>query len=64
MHNIAKQIEGLYMSNSRNDMNESLGSLINESIISQVLTPERLLMEHILLIAILHANIGTEVGKF
>lgn len=52
------------MSNSRNDMNESLGSLINESIISQVLTPERLLMEHILLIAILHANIGTEVGKF
>ncbi|XP_045478475.1 nucleolar MIF4G domain-containing protein 1 homolog [Harmonia axyridis] len=62
LHNIAKQVENLYMGNSRNDMNETLGALITESVVSQVLTPERLLMEHILLVAILHANIGTEVG--
>ncbi|KAF7265831.1 hypothetical protein GWI33_020901 [Rhynchophorus ferrugineus] len=62
MHGIATQIENLYMNNSRNDMNETLTSLIMESLISNVSTPERLLMEHILLVAILHANVGTEIG--
>lgn len=63
MHSIASQIETLYMSNSRNDMSETLTSLIITSLIDTVSTPERLLIEHILLIAILHANVGTEVGK-
>lgn len=31
-------------------------------LISQTLTPERLVMEHALLISVLHANIGSEVG--
>ncbi|XP_066139516.1 nucleolar MIF4G domain-containing protein 1 homolog isoform X2 [Euwallacea fornicatus] len=62
MHNIANQIEELYMTNSRNDMNETLTALITESLISTVMTPERLLMEHVLLIAVLHANVGNEVG--
>ena len=31
-------------------------------MISQTLTPERLVMEHALLISVLHANIGSEVG--
>ncbi|KAJ8911639.1 hypothetical protein NQ315_005984 [Exocentrus adspersus] len=62
MHNIASQIENLYMNNSRNDMNETLTSLITESLVSEVITPERLLMEHVILIIILHANVGTEVG--
>lgn len=63
MHSIATQIEELYMNNSRNDMNETLTNLILESLISPVLTPERLLLEHVMLITILHANVGTEVGK-
>ncbi|CAH0564818.1 unnamed protein product [Brassicogethes aeneus] len=62
MHNIASQIEDLYMNNSRNDMNDTLTSLIMESLVSNVLTPERLMMEHVLLIVILHANVGTEIG--
>uniref|UniRef100_A0AAR5QBH3 MI domain-containing protein n=1 Tax=Dendroctonus ponderosae TaxID=77166 RepID=A0AAR5QBH3_DENPD len=62
MNSIASQIETLYMSNSRNDMSETLTSLIITSLIDTVSTPERLLIEHILLIAILHANVGTEVG--
>ncbi|XP_030758082.1 nucleolar MIF4G domain-containing protein 1 homolog [Sitophilus oryzae] len=62
MHNIASQIESLYMNNSRNDMNESLTSLVLDSLVSNVSTPERLLMEHVLLITVLHANVGTEVG--
>lgn len=55
-------MEELYMNNSRNDMNDTLTSLVMESVISNVITPERLLMEHVLLITILHANVGTEVG--
>lgn len=64
MHSIATQIEELYMNNSRNDMNETLTNLMLESLVSEVITPERLLIEHILLISILHANVGTEVGKY
>lgn len=63
MHNISKQIEDLYMNNSRNDMNETLTNLLLDSLVTRVLTPERLLMEHVMLVAILHANVGTEVGK-
>lgn len=64
MHNISNQIEQLYLNYSRNDMNESLTQLILEMLLSSIMTPERLLMEHVLLIAVLHANVGTEVGKF
>lgn len=64
MHNIASQIENLYMNNSRNDMSETLTGLIVESLVSEVITPERLLIEHVVLIIVLHANVGTEVGKF
>lgn len=52
----------MYMSNSRNDMNVMLSKLMMESIIAPVLTPDRLICEHMMLIAILHANVGTEVG--
>ncbi|KAK3923785.1 Nucleolar MIF4G domain-containing protein 1 [Frankliniella fusca] len=59
---ICTQIDELYMKNSRNDMNETILGLFSEALISQVLTPERLVMEHMLLIAVLHANVGSEVG--
>lgn len=52
----------MYMSNSRNNMNVVLSKLMIESIIAPVLTPDRLICEHMMLITILHANIGTEVG--
>ena len=35
-----------------------------ESCITPVLTPERLAMELMMLVAILHGNIGSEVGKY
>lgn len=50
------------MANSRNDMNETLCELFYESLISEVLTPERLITEHAMLVAILHGNIGSEVS--
>ncbi|XP_006571844.1 nucleolar MIF4G domain-containing protein 1 homolog [Apis mellifera] len=62
MYNIVNQIEALYMTNSRNNMNNILSELVLESLISHVITPDRLICEHMMLIAILHANIGIEVG--
>lgn len=50
------------MSNSRNNMNEMLSTLMMESIVAPVLTAERLVVEHMMCIAILHANVGVEVG--
>jgi nucleolar MIF4G domain-containing protein 1 len=45
-------------------MNESLTDLLFESLVAEVITPERLIMEHAMLVAILHANVGTEVGQY
>lgn len=50
------------MTNSRNDMNEMLSKLIMEAIVAPIMTPDRLIMEHMMLIAVLHANVGSEVG--
>lgn len=54
----------MYMTNSRNEMNQTLLELLNSALIRASLTPERVVLEHVMLIAILHANVGTEVGKF
>lgn len=62
MHKICTEIDNLYMRNSRNDMNTTLSTLICDALISHALAPERMVMEHALLIAALHANVGTEVG--
>ena len=62
IHYISNQIETLYMTNSRNNMNLVLSKLILESLVTNVMTPNRLICEHMMLIAILHANVGTEVG--
>ncbi|XP_066584151.1 nucleolar MIF4G domain-containing protein 1 homolog [Prorops nasuta] len=62
MHYIASQVEELYMCNSRNTMNEILSDLMTEAIISPVLTPDKLISEHMMFIAVLHANVGVEIG--
>lgn len=62
MHKIATEMDNLYMQNSRHDMNTTLSTLICDALISSALAPERMVMEHAMLIAALHANVGTEVG--
>lgn len=62
MHKIATDIDNLYMQNSRHDMNNTLATLIVDALITNVLAPERMVMEHMMLVAVLHANVGTEVG--
>lgn len=64
MHKIVTDIDNLYMQNPRYDMNITLTALIVDSLVSNVLAPERMVLEHMLLIAALHANVGSEVGKF
>ncbi|CAB3981888.1 Nucleolar MIF4G domain-containing 1 [Paramuricea clavata] len=61
---VSGQLEELYMCNSRNDLNEILSDLLMEACISSSLMPEGLLREHIMLIAVLHSLIGSEVGAF
>lgn len=62
MAGIARELESLYGAHSRNDMNECLSKLFVDSLVAPVLSPERLIMEHALLVAVLHANVGVEVG--
>ncbi|CAH0394215.1 unnamed protein product [Bemisia tabaci] len=64
MPSISKQVEDIYMSHSRNSTNEMLFKLFEEAIVAETLTPEKLILEHAMLIAILHANVGTEVGAY
>lgn len=63
MVSISNQIESLYREKSRADMNECLRDLVEDMAITDILTPERLSLELAMLVALLHNNIGTEVGK-
>lgn len=59
---IGMEMEDLYKKHSNNDVNSTLNVCLSESIIAPFLTPERLVMEHAMLVAYLHCNVGTEVG--
>ena len=45
------------------DMNSVLTEVLLKSCVSPVLPPEKFSMECALMVAILHANVGSEVGK-
>lgn len=62
MHKIATDIDNLYMQNSRYDMNNTLATLIVDVLITNVSAADRMVMEHMMLVAVLHANVGMEVG--
>ncbi|KAM7124018.1 LOW QUALITY PROTEIN: nucleolar MIF4G domain-containing protein 1 [Ciconia maguari] len=59
---ISGQMEELYMANSRKDMNETLTDILMNACVTAVAMPARLMMEHVLLVSILHHNVGIEVG--
>ncbi|XP_026680520.1 nucleolar MIF4G domain-containing protein 1-like [Diaphorina citri] len=65
---IGSNVEQLYTQHSRHDMNETLLGLMRESLLSETLSPEKMMMEHVMLVTVLHANVGeviefTELGK-
>lgn len=64
MNSIANQIEDLYTKHSRYSMNEALFTLYIDSLVAPVLSPERLIIDHAMLIAVLHANVGSEIGAY
>ncbi len=65
MSPMTREIEELYSASghARADLNECLFGLLSESLLeSPARTPERMILEHALLVALLHANVGIEVG--
>ncbi|XP_050771824.1 nucleolar MIF4G domain-containing protein 1 [Gymnogyps californianus] len=62
LSSISGQMEDLYMANSRKDMNETLTDVLMNACVTAVAMPARLMMEHVLLVSILHHNVGIEVG--
>ncbi|NWR89358.1 NOM1 protein, partial [Furnarius figulus] len=62
LSSISGQMEELYMANSRKDMNDTLTDILMNACVTAVAMPARLLMEHVLLVSILHHNVGIEVG--
>lgn len=61
MSSIGGQLEALYMSRSRKDMNDTLTEVLLAACVTPALMPNRLLMEHVLLVSILHHTVGLEV---
>uniref|UniRef100_A0A8C8RVT1 Nucleolar MIF4G domain-containing protein 1 n=1 Tax=Pelusios castaneus TaxID=367368 RepID=A0A8C8RVT1_9SAUR len=59
---ISGQLEDLYMANSRKDMNETLTDVLVDACVTAAVMPARLMMEHVLLVSILHHTVGIEVG--
>ncbi|GIX75317.1 nucleolar MIF4G domain-containing protein 1 [Caerostris extrusa] len=64
LQSICNQVEAMYLKYSRNDMNETLFHLMSELLFTSSLTPPRLIMEQAMLIVLLHANVGPEIGAY
>ncbi len=62
MASISSQLEELYMSCSRKDMNDTLTEVLLAACVTPALMPDRLLMEHVLLVSVLHHAVGLEVN--
>lgn len=62
MASISGQLEELYMSCSRKDMNDTLTEVLLAACVTPALMPDRLLMEHVLMVSVLHHAVGLEVG--
>ncbi|XP_037691655.1 nucleolar MIF4G domain-containing protein 1 isoform X2 [Choloepus didactylus] len=62
MASISGQLEELYMANSRKDMNDTLTGVLMSACVTDTVMPSRLMMEHVLLVSILHHTVGIEVG--
>nr|XP_036855261.1 nucleolar MIF4G domain-containing protein 1 isoform X5 [Manis javanica] len=61
MASISGQLEELYMAHSRKDMNGVLTDVLLSACAPGTAMPSRLVMEHVLLVSILHHTVGTEI---
>uniref|UniRef100_A0A8C8UG28 Nucleolar MIF4G domain-containing protein 1 n=1 Tax=Peromyscus maniculatus bairdii TaxID=230844 RepID=A0A8C8UG28_PERMB len=62
MASISGQLEELYMAHSRKHMTDTLTSALMDACVTTSAMPSRLMMEHVLLVSILHHTVGIEVG--
>ncbi|XP_072944719.1 nucleolar MIF4G domain-containing protein 1 homolog [Epargyreus clarus] len=62
LHWACTSIENLYSSNSRNSVNTALTQLWLDATVGPSVTPDRLVAEHAALVAVLHANVASEIG--
>ncbi|XP_070372960.1 nucleolar MIF4G domain-containing protein 1 isoform X2 [Equus asinus] len=62
MASISGQLEELYMAHSRKDMSDTLTAVLVSACAPAATMPSRLVMEHVLLVSILHRTVGIEVG--
>ncbi|ERE67010.1 nucleolar MIF4G domain-containing protein 1 [Cricetulus griseus] len=62
MASISGQLEELYMAHSRKHMNDTLTDALMDACVTASAMPSRLMMEHVLLVSILHHTVGIEVG--
>lgn len=62
MASISGQLEELYMAHSRKDMSDTLTAVLVSACAPATTMPSRLVMEHVLLVSILHCTVGIEVG--
>lgn len=61
MASISGQLEELYMAHSRKHMNDTLTAALMDACVTTSAMPSRLMMEHVLLVSILHHTVGIEV---
>ena len=62
VQSIGIQIEAMYRSHSRALLTQTLRDLIMETCVQVQLVPERLSQEIVMLLTLLHGNVGSEVG--
>ncbi|XP_014289828.1 nucleolar MIF4G domain-containing protein 1 homolog [Halyomorpha halys] len=61
---IANEIESIYSKHSRNSINEIIMELTLSNVVNNTLSPQSVIVDHAMLIGLLHANIGLEVGAY
>ncbi|XP_054582271.1 nucleolar MIF4G domain-containing protein 1 isoform X5 [Eptesicus fuscus] len=61
MASISGQLEELYMAHSRKDMSDTLTGILMSACAPGTAMPGRLVMEHVLLVSILHRTVGVEI---
>ncbi|XP_036905405.1 nucleolar MIF4G domain-containing protein 1 isoform X2 [Sturnira hondurensis] len=59
---ISGQLEELYTRHSRKDVSDTLTGVILSACAPDWAAPSRLVMEHVLLVSVLHCTVGIEVG--
>ncbi|XP_023568507.1 nucleolar MIF4G domain-containing protein 1, partial [Octodon degus] len=59
---VSGQMEELYMAHSRKDVSDTLTATLMDACVTSSAMPSRLMMEHVLLVSILHHTVGIEVG--